>query len=211
MAYKEAVNSLVPHYLLDSDSNLLSNHCILTLVRSMHGSIAYSEGIYLCLLKEIQSLQWIGIAALFAEYIILYPCKYTKLAFNRYSSFVGILYHLSGKLHIFLVRKAAAIYHNTGVSPVYGSLAGIKVIAVVKVEYNRNLAVFSVFSNRISYVLSTFFLVFERAFWKINAAAHKAIGEIGSLNNGRASKLFVYLDKSLYLCYGIGIKCTLSV
>ena len=142
----------------------------------MHGSIANSEGIHPCLLKEVQSLQRIGIAALFAEYIILYPCKYSKLAFNRHSSFVGILYHLSGKLHIFLIRKTAAIYHNTGVAPVYGSLAGIKVIAVVKVKYNRNLAILCVFSNRIPYVLSTFFLIFKRTFSKINAASHKAVG-----------------------------------
>ena len=143
--------------------------------------------------------------------MILHACQNSQLALHADASGVGVFYHLAGQLHVLVKFQGRSVDHDGSVSAVDGRLAGVEITAVVQVEHHRDGGVLPVLSHRVGDELRPPLLVLQGGVFKVHAAAHEAVGQIGPLQHSRGAEHLVNLDHRLGLGHRVYVEGALAV
>ena len=143
--------------------------------------------------------------------MILHAGPHAQLALHGDAQRMGILHHFPRQLHVVLKGQAAAVNHHRGVASCDGRFHALHIFTVIQMQRHGDRAVFPVSLHRRADVGRAFDFVLHRAIEEIRSAAHKGIGQIGPLQNGRAAELLMYRDCSLRLGHCVYVERALRI
>ena len=143
--------------------------------------------------------------------MVLHAGQHAQLALHGDTQRMGVLHHFPRQLHVVLKGQAAAVEHHRGVAPCYGRFHALHIFAVIQMQRHGDRAVFPVPLYRRANIGCALNLVLHRAVHKIRPAAHKSVGQVGPLQNSRATELLVYRDGGLRLGHCVYVERALRV
>jgi hypothetical protein len=117
--------------------------CSGELVCTVGGTDSDSQGIAACTGNELLYLLRTGVMGILSGYIylILNTSQSTQLSFYYYAMGVSILYYLLGDSDVLLKRLGGSIDHNGGKSVIDTGLAGLKAVAMIQMQNDRDIRI----------------------------------------------------------------------